>query len=53
MKYDTVEDVIASFSHPVLLTVWGEPDYQTIHATKIKYATVENVMESFSHPVLP
>jgi hypothetical protein len=33
MKYATVEDVMVSFSHPVLPTVQGEPDYQTIHAT--------------------
>jgi hypothetical protein len=33
MKYATVEDVIAIFPHPVLPTVQGEPDYQTIHAT--------------------
>jgi hypothetical protein len=32
MKYATVEDVIASFPHPALPTVQGEPDYQTIHA---------------------
>jgi hypothetical protein len=32
MKYSTVEDVIASFSHTILPTVQGEPDYQTIHA---------------------
>jgi hypothetical protein len=32
MKYATVEDVIASFPHPILPTVQGEPDYQTIHA---------------------
>jgi hypothetical protein len=32
MKYTTVKDVIASFPHPVLPTVQGEPDYQTIHA---------------------
>jgi hypothetical protein len=32
MKYATVEDVIASFPHPVLPTVQGELDYQTIHA---------------------
>jgi hypothetical protein len=31
MKYLTVEDVIASFPHPTLPTVQGEPDYQTIH----------------------
>jgi hypothetical protein len=29
MKYATVEDVIASFPHPVIPTVQGEPDYQT------------------------
>jgi hypothetical protein len=32
MKYSTVEDVMASFPHPVL--VQGEQDYQTIHATR-------------------
>jgi hypothetical protein len=32
MKYSTVEDVMASFPHPILPTVEGEPDYQTIHA---------------------
>jgi hypothetical protein len=34
MKYSTVEDVMANFPHPVLPTVQGEPDYQTIHATR-------------------
>jgi hypothetical protein len=34
MKYATVEDVIASFPHPVLPTVQGEPDYQTIHTVR-------------------
>jgi phage gp36-like protein len=34
MKYATVEDVIASFPHPVLPTVQGKPDYQTIYATR-------------------
>jgi hypothetical protein len=34
MKYSTFEDVIESFPHPVLPTVEGEPDYQTIHATR-------------------
>jgi hypothetical protein len=34
MKYATAKDVIASFPHPVLPTVQGEPDYQTIHATR-------------------
>jgi hypothetical protein len=33
MKYSTVEDVLASFPHPILPSVEGEPDYQTIHAT--------------------
>jgi hypothetical protein len=34
MKYTTVADVIASLPHPVLPTVQGEPDYQTIHAIR-------------------
>jgi hypothetical protein len=34
MKYSNVEDVMASFPRPVLPTVQGEPDYQTIHATR-------------------
>jgi hypothetical protein len=34
MKYATVEDIIASFPHPVLPTVQGETDYQTIHAIR-------------------
>jgi hypothetical protein len=34
MKYATVEDVMASFPHPVLPTVQGEPDYQKINATR-------------------
>jgi hypothetical protein len=34
MKYSTVEDLLASFHHPILSTVEGEPDYQTIHATR-------------------
>jgi hypothetical protein len=32
MKYSTVEDVLASFPYPILPSVEGEPDYQTIHA---------------------
>jgi phage gp36-like protein len=34
MKYATIEDVMARFPHPVLPTAQGEPDYQTIHATR-------------------
>jgi hypothetical protein len=34
MNYATVEDVLASFPHPVIPTVQGEPDYKTIHATR-------------------
>jgi hypothetical protein len=34
MKYSTVEDLLASFPQPILPTVEGEPDYQTIHATR-------------------
>jgi hypothetical protein len=32
MKYATVGDVVARFPHPILPTLQGEPDYQTIHA---------------------
>jgi hypothetical protein len=32
MKYTTVKDVIVILPHPILPTVQGEPDYQTIHA---------------------
>jgi hypothetical protein len=31
MDHSTVEDVIASFPHPILPTVQGEPDYHTIN----------------------
>jgi hypothetical protein len=34
MKYATVEDFMARFTHHVLPTVQGEPDYQTIHTTR-------------------
>jgi hypothetical protein len=34
MKYATVEDVIASFPHPVLPSVPGEPDYNTLQAIR-------------------
>jgi hypothetical protein len=34
MKYSTLEEVMASFPHPILPTVEGEPDYQTINATR-------------------
>jgi hypothetical protein len=34
MKTPSVEDIIASFPHPVLPTVQGEPDYHTIHAIR-------------------
>jgi hypothetical protein len=34
MKYAVVQYVIASFPHPILPTVQGEPDYQTIHAIR-------------------
>jgi hypothetical protein len=34
MKYSTIEDVLASFPHPIIPTVEGEPDYHTIHATR-------------------
>jgi hypothetical protein len=34
MKYSTVEDVMSSFPHPILPTVEGKQDHQTIHATR-------------------
>jgi hypothetical protein len=34
MKYSTFKAVMAILPHPVLPTVQGEPDYQTIHATR-------------------
>jgi hypothetical protein len=34
MKYATVKGIIASLPHPILPTVQGEPDYQTIHAIR-------------------
>jgi hypothetical protein len=34
MKYSTVKEVLESFPHPILPTVEGELDYQTIHATR-------------------
>jgi hypothetical protein len=34
MKYSTVEEAMASFPHPFLPPVEGEPDYQAINATR-------------------
>jgi hypothetical protein len=34
MKYSTVEDIMTGFPRPILPIVEGEPDYQTIHATR-------------------
>jgi hypothetical protein len=34
MKYAIVEDVVASFTRPILPTIQGVPDYQTIHAIR-------------------
>jgi hypothetical protein len=34
MKYATVENLVASSDHPILPTVQGELDYQTIHAIR-------------------
>jgi hypothetical protein len=34
MVHSTVEEVIASFPHPILPTVQGEPDYHTIHSIR-------------------
>jgi hypothetical protein len=34
MKYATIDNIMPSFPHPVLPSVEGEPDYQTIHASR-------------------
>jgi hypothetical protein len=34
MKYSTIEDVLVSFPNQILPSVEGEPDYQTILATR-------------------
>jgi hypothetical protein len=34
MKYAAVKDIIASFNHPILPIVQGEPDYQKIHVIR-------------------
>jgi hypothetical protein len=34
MKYATVENVISCFTHPVLPSVNGKPDYHTLHAIR-------------------
>jgi hypothetical protein len=34
MTHETVEYVVASFTHPILPTVQGKQDYQTIHAIR-------------------
>jgi hypothetical protein len=34
MKYATVEDIMASFPHPILPTVQGKPDNQTIYTIR-------------------
>jgi hypothetical protein len=34
MKYSTVKEVMTSFPHPILPAVEGDPDYQTINATR-------------------
>jgi hypothetical protein len=46
MKYTTVENGIASFPHPVLPTVEGQPDYQTIHATQKLLQTNSRVIDT-------
>jgi hypothetical protein len=34
MKYAAAENIMSSFPHPLLPTVQGESDYQTIHSTR-------------------
>jgi hypothetical protein len=47
MKYATFEKVMASCPHPVLLTFQGEPDYQTIHATRKFLQANSRAMETY------
>jgi hypothetical protein len=47
MKYATVENVIASFPHPILPTIQVEPDYLTIHA--IRKLLQANAREIYTH----
>jgi hypothetical protein len=47
MKYATVKDVITSFPHPILPTVQGEPDYQTIH--EIRELLQANARALYTH----
>jgi hypothetical protein len=46
-KYATVKDVISSFPHPILPTVQGESDYQSIHA--IRKSLQANATEIDTH----
>jgi hypothetical protein len=46
MKYKTVEDVILSLPHPVLPTVQGELDYQTIHTIRISLQANSRVIDT-------
>jgi hypothetical protein len=34
VNHATLEDIVASFPHPIIPTVQGDPDYQTIHAIR-------------------
>jgi hypothetical protein len=46
MEYSTVDDFMASFRHTILRTVEGEPDYQTIHATRKYHQTNSQAIET-------
>jgi hypothetical protein len=47
MKYATVEDVIASFYHPILKTVQGENDYQTINAIRKLLQATDGAIDTY------
>jgi hypothetical protein len=47
MKYTIVENVVASFHHPILPTVQGKPDYQTTHA--VQNLLQANAWEIYTH----
>jgi hypothetical protein len=46
MKYATVENVMASFPHPVLPTLQNETDYETIHATRKFLQAISRAIET-------
>jgi hypothetical protein len=46
MKFATVEEIMAIFTHSVPPTVQGEPDYQTIHAIRKFFQANSRAMDT-------